>query len=62
MNIKAYRKVQTGPNSQEGGAQDGLMSVEYQLYEFISLYFFIINNILNFYQTIIFTQPLFFGE
>lgn len=49
MNIKAYRKVQTGPNSQEGGAQDGLMSVEYQLYEFISLYFFIINNILNFY-------------
>src|SRR3989344_6863076 len=29
--IKTYRNVHTGPNSHEGGAQEGLMSCEYQL-------------------------------
>jgi hypothetical protein len=34
--IIAYRTLQTGPNSQAGGAHSGLIRVEYQLYDCIS--------------------------
>jgi len=37
--IKMYKKVQTGPNSQLGGAQDGFTSVKYQLYAFFIFLF-----------------------
>jgi hypothetical protein len=37
IKIKIYRTLQTGPNRKEGGAQEGLMSVEYQLYELFIL-------------------------
>ena len=29
--IKIYRKVQTGPNKKDGGAQEGFVKFEYQL-------------------------------
>jgi hypothetical protein len=37
--IKIYRNVQTGPNSQEGGDQEGFVSCEYQLYVSICFYY-----------------------
>jgi len=33
MMIKIYKNVHTGPKSQLGGDQEGLIRVEYQLYE-----------------------------
>ena len=40
--IRIYRNVQTGPNNQEGGDQEGFVSCEYQLY--VSICFIISKN------------------
>lgn len=45
MKIKTYKNVQTGPNSQDGGDQEGFLSCEYQEYLLINLMF--VTNIKN---------------
>jgi len=43
--IRTYKNDHTGPNSQEGGDQDGLINCEYQLLEFIYLLLVYYNSI-----------------